>query len=74
MVVNSLNGAVEVARVFDTYKESEEFDGFIRGHIIPEGHIVVAACMDECTMQLSDKAIEWFAKMGSNEIKDLEYR
>ena len=42
-----MNGRVEVARSFDTYKSSKSLDNFI-ARVIPNGYIVVAACKDEC--------------------------
>ena len=52
VVINSYDGKVEMTKVFDTYKTSEGFHEFI-DHAIPEGHIIVAACQDECMSNLS---------------------
>ena len=41
---------------------------------IPKGFIVIAACMDDCVTQLSNKSKCWFADMGSQEIWNLGYR
>ena len=30
--------------------------------------------MDECTVNLSEKAKQWFQKLGSKEIRNLGYR
>ena len=73
VIINSSSGKVESAQVFDTYKSSEQFDAFIDIGI-PEGHIVIAACKDECATNLSDKAREWFANLGSKLIWGLEPR
>lgn len=73
VVINPTNGKVETAKVFDTYKKADGFDSFITKHI-PEGHIVVAACKDECTTSLSQSGKQWFANMGSKEIWNLGYR
>ena len=73
VVINPSNGRVEKAKVFDTYESSEAVDEFIKQRI-PPGHIVVAACKDECTNKLSDAVKEWFAKMGAVGIRDLRYR
>ena len=54
-VINPCNGEVESAECFDTYKSSVKLDAFI-AKALPEGHIVVAACKDECFTQLSEKA------------------
>lgn len=43
MVINSKFGTIESARVFDTYKDSTEFDEFIQCPI-PESFVVAAAC------------------------------
>ena len=46
------NGYVLWAKVFDTYKTSEELDRFIHG-AAAEGDIVIAACKDDCVTNLS---------------------
>ena len=48
VVINPFNGILEWAIVFDTCTSSEDLDCFITNDI-PEGYIVVAACMDDCT-------------------------
>ena len=66
---------VEVAKVFDTYKDSDAFDTFIETLAkIPVGSIIVAACEDECITHLSSKGKQWFIDMGSKEIENVEYR
>ena len=55
VIINPLNGKIEKAKVFDTYKNGEKFDKFISGKF-PEGHIVVVAVKDDCTGSLSDLA------------------
>ena len=50
---------IEIAKVFDTYKSSDELDKFIDSGI-PKGSIVVASCMDDCVSNLSSKAKNWF--------------
>ena len=72
-VINPKTGKVETAKVFDTYKSSAELDKFITEEI-PEGHIVAAACQDECHTNLSQSAKLWFEDMGSKEIWNLDYR
>ena len=73
VIINPTNGKVEFAKAFDTYKSRVAFDVFI-GKYIPKGHIIVAACKDECYTNLSHNAQRWFANMGSKEISNLEYR
>ena len=76
VVFNPFLGMIESAKVFDTYQTSrghDSFDAYITKHI-PEGHIVVAACKDECTTQLSEEGKQWFSSMGSTEIQNLKYR
>lgn len=73
VVINPKNGYITVARVFDTYWSSKEIDKFIQNGV-PEGNIVLAACMDECVKNLSHLAKKWFASMGARSIWDLEYR
>lgn len=70
VVINPLNGNVVLARVFATYQTSEELDQCIC-QSIPDGHIVVAACMDDCVEELSQLAKDWFISMGSQDIKTL---
>lgn len=72
VVIVPENGYVLWAKVFDTYKSSDEFDDST--HKIPEGYIVVAACKDDCVTKLSQYGKQWFANMGSVEIWNLEYR
>ena len=48
VIINPQTGFVEFTKVFDTYKSSAEFEQFIQLNI-PKGHIVVAACKDECS-------------------------
>ena len=72
VVINPSNGIVDFARVFDTYQTSERFEEFVGQ--VPAGHIVVAACMDDCVTKLSEKVKRWFETMGSTEILKLEYR
>ena len=66
-------GDVIFAGAFDTYKSSAELDAFVKQDVT-EGFIVVAACMDDCSTQLSPQAKQWFEKLGSKEISQLEYR
>ena len=73
VVYNPFEGKIEAARVFDTYRTSTQLDEFIDDGV-QKGHIVVAACMDECSNKLSYYAKMWFRSMGSEEIWDLEYR
>ena len=71
--MNPLNGVIHSARAFDTYKSSEYLEEFISERI-PEGHIIIAACMDDCVTELSDECTEWFEEMGSKVIGKLGYR
>lgn len=54
VVINSETGKIEVSQVFDTYQSSAAFNDFIATDI-PMGHIVVAACKDDCVTNLSKK-------------------
>lgn len=74
MVIEPEDGTVKVAKCFDTYTSSQNLNAFIRSDLIPDGHIVVAACMDECVNNLSTQVMEWFAGMGSKDVWSLEYR
>lgn len=73
VVINSSNGKVVTAKVFDTYKTSASFNDFIAKEITT-GFIVVAACKDDCITNLSTEGKAWFTKMGSREISNLAYR
>ena len=39
-----------------------------------QGHIIIAACGDDCSKSLSPKVKEWFAGMGSKLIGDVGFR
>ena len=52
------------AQVFDTYLNSSRFNEFIKTPV-PKGLIVIAACMDDCSMKLSPNAKKWFVNLGS---------
>lgn len=58
---------MELAKVFDTYCDSEAFERFIDTNI-PDGHIVAAACKDDCASKLSERGKHWFASMGSIDV------
>ena len=61
-----------MARVFDTYKSSKDLELFLKDNGIPDGHIVVVACKDDCSKALSDTCRDFFTeKMGSKEIYQL---
>ena len=73
VVIDPVNGEVELAKVFDTYWDSKEFETWIYQGI-PDGSIVCAACKDDCRSSLSVGVKLWFDMMGSQEIWNLEYR
>ena len=52
VIVNPSSGEVISANVFDTYISSKSFEKFIATEVL-DGSIVVAACKDECTKNLS---------------------
>ena len=64
VVIGKESGNILRAKVFDTYSTCDRFDRFTKTKI-PSGHIVLAACKDECTTKLSQKAKKWFEAMGS---------
>ena len=75
MVINPITQKIETAEVFDTYKSSKDLDDFIFNSQISKGHIVVAACKDDCVTELSRSAKQWFSEnLGSREIWKLEFR
>ena len=69
VIINPNNGKVETAKVFDTYESSEDFDEFCQNSGIPDGHIVVAACKEECVINLSEQAMDWFEDLGSTAMR-----
>ena len=73
VLVNPADAKVEFAKVFDTHESSQHLDNFIATGV-PDGHIVVAACKDECFTNISESAKKWFTDMGSKEINNLKYR
>ena len=52
VLINSEDGKVEMAKVFDTYQSSDEIARFITDDI-PEGTIVAAACQDDCISKMA---------------------
>ena len=73
VVVDPTMSEIVFAKVFDTYESSYYFDSFVQTEI-PEGHIVIAACKDDCTKNLSTNGKKFFSDMGSKEIWTLGYR
>ena len=65
VIINNTNGQIELAQVFDTYKNPVAFDKLTRRKI-PKGYIVLAACKDDCVTNLSNMGKQWFINMGSN--------
>ena len=53
VILNPSKGTIEFAMVFDTYESSDSFEEFISGKNFPKGSIIIAACKDECTSNLS---------------------
>ena len=73
VIINSKDGKVEMTKIFDTYDSSKEFEKFITQNL-PAHSIVIAACQDECSKNLSDDVKRWFTDMGSSEVWDIGYR
>lgn len=67
VVINPESGMVESAKAFDTYKSSEGLDKFLDTATIPDRHIVITACKDDCVTHLSDKAKRWLYNLGSTQ-------
>ena len=59
-IINHISGKLELAQAFDTYKSSTELDLMIDNKAVVPGHIVIAACKDDCVTNLSEKAKKWF--------------
>ena len=74
VVIDPSTGDVETAKVFDTFESMNTLAKFIK-EPIPEGHIVMVACKDDCATQLSDAGKTWFEKvLGSKLIQKVGYR
>ena len=71
VVINSANGRIELAKIFDTSSSSAKFDQFI-GNQIPHGYIIAAACHHDCVSNLSQSAKQWFQNTGSKKIVGLK--
>ena len=52
----------------------DKFEEFLTKAKFPDGHIVVAACKDDCTRELKESGKAWFTNMGSKCILELKYR
>ena len=52
VVINPYKGNIEIAKVFDTYKSEAGMVEFLKTSHIPNGFIIVAACKDECTVEM----------------------
>ena len=76
MIINPFNGAIEMAKVFDTNQSCDELDRCITKihNEIPKGYIIIAACRDDCEKKLSKNARLWFTSMGSKDIWKIGYR
>ena len=64
VVFHPSNGKVLVAQVFLIGSNLDLFDTFIERDL-PDGSIVAAACNNECIMNLSERAKQWFLSIGS---------
>ena len=51
-VINPSSGEIISSQVFDTYISSKKLEDFIATEVL-DGSIIVAACKDECTKNLS---------------------
>lgn len=49
VVINSVNGKIKNAQVFDTHTDCEELDDFIFENTVEDGFIVLVACKEDCT-------------------------
>ena len=72
MIVNPNNGKVASAKAYDGFETYDEMDKQIDvWKAIPEGHIIIAACNDECMIMKHMDARQFFADQGSSEIWDV---
>ena len=53
VVLHPNTGKVVTAKVFDTYAYAELFDDFVTKKI-PDDHIIIAACKDDCVTKMSE--------------------
>ena len=73
VIIDPKTGELKLAEVFDTYKSSERLDRFIN-HGIPKELIIICACKDDISKNLSTTAKIWLEQMGAKHIYDVEYR
>ena len=75
VVINSLTGAVVTARVFDSHHSGRALRDYVEAaKKLPDGHIVVVACKDDCVSSLPAAAELWLAELGSKEVWKLAWR
>ena len=67
VVINPSDGHIISSLVFDTYISSNKLETFIATEVL-DGSIIVAACKDECSKNLSQVCKKWFGDMGSRQI------
>lgn len=72
VIINPSNGKIELAKAYDTYETPHEFENLVFSKRYPAGHIVVAACKDDCISKMSLYGVRWFTRMGSKEIYRLD--
>lgn len=72
VIINPKTGKIHGTYVFDTYLSSKHLDNFIKGNNVPYGFIVVAACQDDFSKNMSIDGIMWFKdNLGSAEIEKI---
>ena len=56
VVINPFRYKIVSAIIFDTYKSSARFHSFLLSPHNKAGYIIIAACKDDCSKELSEKA------------------
>ena len=76
VIINNSNGKIEFAKVFDTFKSSSQLEQFITQDFleIPPGSIIVLACKDECTKEITEGIKKWLINLGCYSMENLKYR
>ena len=59
------------AKVFDTFESDHLFEEWVSNHIIMEDYIIIAACKDDCTKNLTWNSRKWFSDLGSRQVEKI---
>lgn len=74
VVIHPHTGAVAWSAAFDTYVQWKGLDYFCQHSSIPNDYIIVCACKDEASTNISQFSKQWFQKLGSENFCKLYFR